>query len=89
MSDLTGTEKDLWHQLIVSITIGAAFLFALLSFIPSQWLGRKMTILSASVIFTVGSVVMGIANNKEILLIGRLIVGIAIGNKITIIYVKM
>ena len=64
-------------------------IFALLSFIPSQWLGRKMTILSASVVFTVGSVVMGIANNKEILLIGRLIVGIAIGNKITIIYVKM
>ena len=81
LSDLTGTEKDLWHQLIVSITIGAAFLFALLSFIPSQVLGRKVTILTASVIFAVGSVVMGIADNKEVLLIGRLIVGIAIGNK--------
>ena len=80
LSDLTGTERDLWHQLIVSITIGAAFLFALLSFIPSQTLGRKLTILTASMIFAAGSVVMGIADNKEVLLIGRLIVGIAIGN---------
>jgi len=36
-------------------------------------------ILAASVIFFVGSVVMGVANYKETLLVGRIIVGIAIG----------
>ena len=45
----------------------------------SQRLGRKITILTASAVFTVGSVVMGIANTKEILMVGRLIVGAAIG----------
>ena len=72
-------EKDLWHQLIVSITIGAAAVFALISGVPSQMLGRKITILTASIVFAVGSVVMGVANNKEMLLVGRLIVGAAIG----------
>ena len=71
-------EQDLWHQLIVSITIGAAAVFALIS-VPSQMLGRKITILTASIVFAVGSVVMGVANNKEMLLVGRLIVGAAIG----------
>ena len=54
-------------------------MFALISGVPSQMLGRKITILTASIVFAVGSVVMGVANNKEILLVGRLIVGAAIG----------
>ena len=54
-------------------------MFALLSGLMSQRLGRKITILTASAVFTVGSVVMGIANTKEILMVGRLIVGAAIG----------
>ena len=54
-------------------------MFALISGVPSQMLGRKITILTASVVFAVGSVVMGVANNKEMLLVGRLIVGAAIG----------
>ena len=36
-------------------------------------------IVAASVVFALGSVVMGAANDKETLLIGRIIVGIAIG----------
>ena len=31
LSGLQGTERDLWHQLIVAITIGAAAVFALVS----------------------------------------------------------
>jgi len=79
LSGLEDFEQDLWHQLIVSITIGAAAVFALISGVPSQMLGRKITILTASIVFAVGSVVMGVANNKEMLLVGRLIVGAAIG----------
>lgn len=42
-------------------------------------LGRKPVILAASVVFAVGSIVMGAANGKEALLAGRIIVGIGIG----------
>ena len=62
-------------------------MFALLSGIPSQMLGRKVTILAASAIFAAGSVVMGVATNKELLLVGRFIVGAAVGeccNKVKI-----
>jgi len=79
LSDVTGVHRDFWHQLIVAITIGAAAVFALLSGIPNEKLGRKITILIASAIFAGGSVVMGVAGNKEVLLVGRLIVGAAIG----------
>ena len=79
LSGLGKSERDLWHQVIVAITIGAAAVFALISGIPSQMLGRKVTILAASAIFAAGSVVMGVATNKELLLVGRFIVGAAVG----------
>eukprot|EP00092_Neocalanus_flemingeri_P039778 GFUD01043318.1.p1 GENE.GFUD01043318.1~~GFUD01043318.1.p1 ORF type:complete len:517 (+),score=77.81 GFUD01043318.1:119-1669(+) len=85
LSDVAGVDRDLWHQLIVAITIGGAAVFALLSGIPTEKLGRKITILSASAIFAAGSVVMGLAGNKEILLVGRLIVGAAIGIASTVV----
>ena len=42
-------------------------------------LGRTPVILAASVVFAVGSVVMGAADGKEALLVGRIVVGIGIG----------
>jgi SP family myo-inositol transporter-like MFS transporter 13 len=42
-------------------------------------LGRKPVILAASVVFTIGSIVMGAADGKEGLLAGRIIVGVGIG----------
>ena len=44
LSGLGRSERDLWHQVIVAITIGAAAVFALLSGVPSQMLGRKVAI---------------------------------------------
>ena len=85
LSDMQGVQRDTWHQLIVASTIGAAAVFALLSGVPNQLLGRKVTILAASVIFCLGSVVMGLANTKEILLVGRLVVGAAIGIASTVV----
>ena len=85
LSDLEGVERDTWHQLIVASTIGAAAVFALLSGVPNQLLGRKVTILAASIIFAVGSVVMGVAPSKEVLLVGRLVVGAAIGLASTVV----
>ena len=69
----------------MAITIGAAAVFALLSGIPNELVGRKITILTASVIFAVGSVVMGVADSKETLLLGRLVVGAAIGIASTVV----
>ncbi|RWS23956.1 proton myo-inositol cotransporter-like isoform X2 [Leptotrombidium deliense] len=69
----------LWHELIVSITIGGAWLFSLFAGVMSDSIGRKPVILISSVIFIAGSVVLGFAPNKVYLLIGRLIVGAGIG----------
>jgi len=71
--------NTLWKELIVSATVGAAWLFALIGGPSNEYFGRKPTILMASVVFTAGAVVMAISNSKEILLVGRLIVGAGIG----------
>ena len=44
-----------------------------------DWLGRKKTIMIASFIFAAGAVVMGAAPDKYTLLVGRIVVGIGIG----------
>jgi SP family myo-inositol transporter-like MFS transporter 13 len=36
-------------------------------------------ILLASIVFAAGSIIMGLANGKEVLLVGRIIVGVGIG----------
>jgi SP family myo-inositol transporter-like MFS transporter 13 len=42
-------------------------------------------ILLASIVFTAGSIIMGLANGKEVLLVGRIIVGIGIGKFVSLI----
>ena len=69
----------LWHELIVAVTIGAAALAAAAAGPLTEWLGRKPVLILASFIFTVGAVVMGVAPDKYILLLGRVIVGLGIG----------
>lgn len=59
--------------------IGAAWAFSLVAGPACEYFGRKPVILVASVVFAVGAVVMGVAESKEILLVGRLIVGVGIG----------
>lgn len=89
-----------WHEAIVSVTVGAAWLCSLAAgfiagntlFSPrlprelasvywsvSDRVGRKAVILGASLVFTAGSLVLGFAQGKETLLVGRIIVGVAIG----------
>ena len=71
--------SSIWKEGIVGATIGAAAVFALIAGFLSDWMGRKKVIMLASVVFTVGAVVMGASPDKEVLLIGRLIVGAGIG----------
>jgi MFS family permease len=59
----------------ISLQVAAAWLFSLIAGPFCEHFGRKPTILLASVVFAVGSIVMGIASSKEVLLVGRIIVG--------------
>jgi SP family myo-inositol transporter-like MFS transporter 13 len=69
----------LWQELVVSITIGAAALFALIGGFLNELLGRKPVIVISSFVFTLGAVLLGLAYNREMLLAGRAIVGVGIG----------
>lgn len=71
--------NNLWHEMIVSATILAAWIFSLCGGFLSDFCGRKPVILIASFVFTLGAVVMGVSNDKITLLIGRIIVGVGIG----------
>ena len=71
--------SSFWQELIVSATIGAAILGALLGGFLNQRLGRKPLLVASAMVFTVGAVVMGVAHSREILLVGRLTVGFGIG----------
>jgi SP family myo-inositol transporter-like MFS transporter 13 len=77
--------NSLWQELVVSITILGAWVLSLMAGSLSERYGRKTIILYASVIFTIGSVIMGAAWSKWILLFGRLTVGVAIGLASTVV----
>ncbi|XP_041852292.1 proton myo-inositol cotransporter-like isoform X2 [Melanotaenia boesemani] len=69
----------LWQELLVSSTVGAAALSALIGGFLNGWLGRRICILMASFIFSVGGIILSIAMDKVVLLVGRIIVGLGIG----------
>nr|XP_018670589.1 proton myo-inositol cotransporter-like isoform X1 [Ciona intestinalis] len=71
--------NNLWQELIVAITVGFAALFAFMGGPLNTWLGRRKVIMFASVVFTVGSIVLALASGKEMLLCGRAVVGVGIG----------
>lgn len=69
----------LWQELLISSTVAAAALSALLGGFLNGLLGRRVCILLASFFFTVGGIVLATAPGKEVLLAGRLIVGVGLG----------
>ena len=71
--------NTIWTEIIVSGTIGAAALFSLVAGFTTDYFGRKKTIMAASIVFTAGAILMGAAPTKEILLVGRIVVGMGIG----------
>ena len=74
--------NDLWKEVIVSSTVGAAIFGAVSGGWFNNKFGRKLVLITSSVIFVAGAVLMAVASNKELLLVGRLVVGVAIGNSI-------
>ncbi|XP_041794925.1 proton myo-inositol cotransporter-like isoform X3 [Chelmon rostratus] len=71
--------STLWQELLVSSTVGAAALSALSGGSLNGWLGRRICILLASFIFSVGGIILALAPDKELLLVGRITVGLGIG----------
>uniref|UniRef100_A0A158QLI8 MFS domain-containing protein n=1 Tax=Haemonchus placei TaxID=6290 RepID=A0A158QLI8_HAEPC len=71
--------NNIWHEVIVSITSGFAAVGALLSARGSDLFGRKKVIVAACIVFTAGAVVCAVAWTKVVLVIGRVLLGIAIG----------
>ena len=71
--------SNFWHGLIVSVTVGAAAVASLIGGPFSELLGRKIVLISSSVVFTVGSILLSASGAKEVLLVGRIVVGLAVG----------
>ncbi|XP_059167029.1 proton myo-inositol cotransporter-like [Physella acuta] len=73
------TLSSLWQEVIVSVTIGAAFLSALFGGFLNDKFGRKVVTILASFVFTAGAAVLAFSYNVTMLVIGRVIIGIGIG----------
>lgn len=70
------------HEAVISVTVGSAAVFAIVGGFVNDLLGRKPTTLIASAVFLLGALLLGLAHNVTMLLIGRVIVGIGIGKSI-------
>ena len=68
-----------WHELIVSSTLAAAAVASIFGILIADLFGRKPSLLLSALVFTAGAVVLGASPNKEVLLVGRIIVGFGIG----------
>ncbi|XP_048409650.1 proton myo-inositol cotransporter-like isoform X2 [Stegostoma tigrinum] len=71
--------NELWQELVVSATVGAAAISALAGGLLNGYWGRKPCILLASLLFTLGAVVMTAGSDRNALLAGRVVVGLGIG----------
>ncbi|XP_044048364.1 proton myo-inositol cotransporter-like isoform X2 [Siniperca chuatsi] len=69
----------LWQELLVSSTVGAAAVSALSGGYLNGWLGRRICILLASFIFSIGGIILSFAPDKVVLLVGRITIGLGIG----------
>ena len=65
--------------MVVSLSLLGAFFGALIAGPLADHYGRKPIVIFSSILYTIGVVVMAFANSLEMLMVGRLIVGIDIG----------
>lgn len=71
--------NSMWLEIIVSVTLAAAAISALVSGFLCDLIGRRRTLIAASVVFTAGAAILGAAYHNSMLVIGRTVVGVGIG----------
>ncbi|VDD97461.1 unnamed protein product [Enterobius vermicularis] len=71
--------NSIWKELVVSICPGMAAVGAVLAGPASDRFGRKKVIVVSSLAFVVGAVICAAAPEKITLLVGRIILGVAVG----------
>jgi SP family myo-inositol transporter-like MFS transporter 13 len=74
-----GGMSSIWKELIVSITPGMAGVSSLIAGPASDYFGRKRIIVVASLVFSAGALLCAAAPERYTLLLGRILLGIAIG----------
>ena len=70
---------DIQEGLIVSMTVLGAWAASLVSGKLADHYGRKPVVLASSIVFTVGSAILAIADDYNTLVVGRFIVGVGVG----------
>ncbi|CAG9534662.1 unnamed protein product [Cercopithifilaria johnstoni] len=74
-----GGLSTLWKEIIISITSGVAGIAALTAGKSSDKFGRRKVIMSATTFFIAGAIICSVAFDRWTLLVGRILLGIAIG----------
>uniref|UniRef100_A0A0D6R5G2 Major facilitator superfamily (MFS) profile domain-containing protein n=1 Tax=Araucaria cunninghamii TaxID=56994 RepID=A0A0D6R5G2_ARACU len=78
--DFEAVEKStVLQETIVSVTIGAAIIGSAVGGFVNDLYGRKRAILGADIVFAIGAVVMAVAPNPAVLIVGRVLVGLGVG----------
>jgi len=89
--DSSGYNLETWQRsLTVSILSAGTFFGALFGGVIADWIGRRLTILTACAIFTVGVILQTASSNLGLLIPGRIIAGFAVGivSAIVILYMS-
>lgn len=69
----------LWHEIVVSVTIAGAAIGAITTGALNDKLGRRKVLMISAVLYGVGGAVMAVAFSQVFLVIGRTLVGLAMG----------
>ena len=77
--------SETMQEVVVSATIGGAFIGAGLAGVLADKFGRRWAIAASSLVFVVGALVMALAPVTAVLIVGRLIVGLGVGVASTVV----
>ena len=66
-------------ELVVSITVGVAFIFALFGGWMNRTFGRRIAIIVSSFFFGLGAIMLAVAHTFIELLVGRAVLGVGLG----------